>query len=427
MLRRCDDNRKSQSTWGEGNRNAMVATQTTSLVTQKVQQAQAILRELGIDCWIVQFAQETGLHPDPVQNLLIGTDVTWLSAFIIPAQGKPVAICGNLDAEKVRATGAYPEVIGYVQGIGEPLRAVLTRMNPTKIAITTSQNDHAADGITLGNYRRLQKALQGTPFVKRLVPAEEIVLRVRGRKLPAEVSRIRQACELTETLFGEIRAMLKPGVTGLHITDFAHRWMRDRDLEPAWEASSCPTVPIGPRSPVGHVPAGDIPAEMGDLIFCDVGVVFEGYRSDMQRTWYLLKPGETSAPANVQHAWQTLRSAIDSGVSKLVSGNKGWQVDAAARRAIVKGGYAEPQFAFGHHLGANAHDGGVVLGPRWERYGRAPQYPIEVNQVYAVEYGIPVHDPYLGWVSVEDDLLITDHGVEWLSQPQREIGLVRGE
>ena len=402
-----------------------VVTQT-SLVAQKVAQTQQILRDLHIDCWIVQFAQETGLHPDPVQNLLIGTDVTWLAAFIIPAQGEPTAILGALDVEKARAVGAYPEVIGYVQGISAPLQAWLTAHDPQKIAVTTSQNDHAADGITLGNYRRLLKALQGTPYAKRIVPAEEIVLRVRGRKLPQEVARIRQACQLTEQLFEEITARLRPGVTGLEISHFAHECMRTRDLAPAWEADSCPCIPIGPRSPVGHVPAGNIAAEPGDVIFCDVGVVYEGYRSDMQRTWYMLRAGEDHAPANVQHAWDTLMAAVTAGVKKLVPGNKGWQVDAAARKVIVDRGFAAPEFAFGHHLGANAHDGGVVLGPRWERYGRAPQYPVEIDQVYAVEYGIPTHEPYLGWVSVEDDLRITADGVEWLVPPQREIKLLHG-
>jgi Xaa-Pro aminopeptidase len=402
----------------------MTATTTTTLVAQKVAQAQAILRELGIDCWIVQFAQETGLHPDPVQNLLIGTDITWLSAFLIPAHGQPTAIVGTLDVEKIHAVGAYPNVIGYVKGISAPLQAWLAEHDPQRIAITTSQSDHAADGITLGNYRRLVKALQGTPYAKRLVPAENIVFRVRGRKLPEEVNRIRTACQLTEDLFREITARLHVGTTGLAISTFAHEWMRERRLEPAWEADSCPCVPIGPRSPVGHVPAGDIPAAPGDLIFCDVGVVYEGYRSDMQRTWYVLRPGETQPPANVQHAWQALMAAVQEGVNRLRPGNKGWQVDAAARRTLVSHGFAEPTFAFGHHLGANAHDGGVVLGPRWERYGKAPQLPIEVDQVFAVEYGIPTGDPYLGWVSVEDDVRITPDGVEWLVPPQREIILL---
>lgn len=398
---------------------------TASLVAQKVAQAQHILRQLNIDCWIVQFAQETGLHPDPVQNLLVGTDVTWLSAFIIPADGDPTAIVGSLDVEKVRAVGAYPNVVGYVQGIGDPLRAWLTEHDPQTIAITTSQSDHAADGITLGNYRRLQKALQGTPYARRLVPAEKAVFLVRGCKLPDEVACIRTACQLTEELFREITARLRPGVTGLALSAFAHEWMRARHLEPAWEADSCPCIPIGPRAPVGHVPAGDIPAEAGDLIFCDVGVVYAGYRSDMQRTWYLLKPGEEQPPANVQRAWDALMAAVAAGVRKLTPGTPGWHVDAAARKALTARGFPEPPFAFGHHLGANAHDGGVVLGPRWERYGRAPYLPIVEDQVFAVEYGIPTSDPYLGWVSVEDDLRITPDGVEWLVPPQREIGLVR--
>ncbi len=398
-----------------------------SLVAQKVTQTQQILRDLNVGCWIVQFAQETGLHPDPVQHLLVGTDITWLSAFLIPAQGKPVAIVGAGDVEKIRQVGAYPEVIGYVQGISTPLVEVLSRIDPARIAITTSQNDHAADGLTLGNYRRLRKALRGTPFANRLVSAENIVMRVRGVKLPEEVRRIRKACQLTEDLFREITALIRPGVTGIAIRDFAHGWMHERGLEPAWEPSGCPTSPIGPRSPVGHVPAGDIPAEQGDTIFCDVGVIYEGYHSDMQRTWYLLRSDETHAPANVQQAWDTLMAAMEAGVKQLRPGRKGWQVDAAARSTIVGRGLPEPAFAFGHHVGSNVHDGAGVLGPRWERYGRAPFYPIEAGQVYAVEYGLATGDPYAGWVSVEDDVRVTETGVEWMVPPQRDLWLVSTE
>jgi len=397
-----------------------------SLVALKVQQTQTILREEHIDCWIVQFAQETGMHPDPVQPMLIGTDITWMSAFIIPAHGSPIAIVGTGDVEKVRAIGAYLEIIGYVQSIKEPLVTVLTKMNPNKIAITTSRSDHSADGITYANYQRLRQALQGTPFATQLVSAEKVVRRVRGIKLPEEVQRIRSACQLTEDLFSEITQMLRPGITGLAISDFAHHWMRERNLLPSWDAASCPCVPIGPNSPVGHVPAGDIAAQPGDTLFCDVGVIFEGYCSDMQRSWYLLRDDEDQAPPHVQNAWNVLMKAAEAGVAMMRPGTPCWKVDAAARQQIVKGGYPAPEFAFGHNLGANAHDGGGVLGPKWERYGKAPTYPIEVGQVYAVEYAVPTHDPYVGWVSVEDNLRVGEAGVEWLVPPQRELRLVRG-
>lgn len=397
-----------------------------SLVAYKVRQAQDLLRDSGLDAWIVQFAQETATHPEPAQALLVGTDVTWLAAFIIPARGEPLAIVGQGDVEKIRAVGAYPQIVGYVQGIAAPLVQALTALNPQRIGITTSQDDSAADGITLGNYRRLRRALRGTDFARRLIPAGDVVSRVRGRKLPEEVRRIRRACELTAELFAAIGARLRPGVTGRDVLEFAHGWMRRRDLAPAWDASSCPCVPIGPRSPVGHVPAGDIPAAPGDLLFCDVGVVCEGYRSDMQRTWYLPRPGETQPPANVQRAWDTLMRAVAAGVAQLRPGRQGWQVDAAARRAITRGGFPAPEFAFGHHLGSTAHDGAGVLGPRWERYGRAPRFPIEVGQVYATEYAIPTSDPFVGWVSVEDDLQITADGVEWLAPPQRALWLADG-
>ena len=76
-----------------------------------------------------------------------------------------------------------------------------------------------------------------------------------------------------------------------------------------------------------------------------------------------------------------------------------------------------------HQLGRYCHDGGATLGPAWERYGRRPFDPIEVGQVYTMEIGAKV--PGYGVVSLEEDLVVTADGCEFISTPQRELRLVR--
>ena len=51
------------------------------LVHEKADQAQALLDETGLDCWLI-FARETGVRPDPGVELVVGSDITWNSAFI---------------------------------------------------------------------------------------------------------------------------------------------------------------------------------------------------------------------------------------------------------------------------------------------------------------------------------------------------------
>ncbi len=94
-------------------------------------------------------------------------------------------------------------------------------------------------------------------------------------------------------------------------------------------------------------------------------------------------------------------------------------MDAAARAAITSAGYPEFKNATGHQLGRLAHDGGGILGPAWERYGDTPFRTLEVGQVYTLEPGLEL--PGYGYIGIEEDVLVTANGVEFLSTPQTEL------
>ena len=117
-----------------------------------------------------------------------------------------------------------------------------------------------------------------------------------------------------------------------------------------------------------------------------------------------------------------LWASVDAGIAALRPGVAGWEVDAAARESLVAAGYPEPMYALGHQLGRAAHDGGTVLAPRWDRYGTAPFGIVEEGNVFTVEYGTAV--PGRGYIGLEEDVVVTPDGVEWLSTPQRELWLV---
>ena len=148
----------------------------------------------------------------------------------------------------------------------------------------------------------------------------------------------------------------------------------------------------------------------------------DDYTSDLQRVWYLLDEGETEAPPDVVEAWDALWAAIDAGAAALRPGAVGWEVDAAARSSLVEAGFPEPMYSLGHQLGRTAHDGGTLLGPRWDRYGDAPLGLIEEGNVFTLEFGTAV--PNRGYIGLEEDVVVTADGVEWLSTPQRELWLV---
>lgn len=119
----------------------------------------------------------------------MGQGMTWQSAFIITRDGRAIALIGHYDAENIRQLGVYTEVIGYHQGIAELLRETLVKLNPHQIALNYSERDVAADGLSVGLYRLLEKYLAGTGLAERFVSAEGVMQRLlTGCKSPTEVA-----------------------------------------------------------------------------------------------------------------------------------------------------------------------------------------------------------------------------------------------
>lgn len=85
-----------------------------------------------------------------------------------------------------------------------------------------------------------------------------------------------------------------------------------------------PGCSSAPTPVIGHAGPGDRKAEKGDLINLDFGVKVEGYCSDIQRTYYLLKDGETDVPQVYKDHLANLHRAIDKGVALMKPGNQGW-------------------------------------------------------------------------------------------------------
>jgi Xaa-Pro aminopeptidase len=393
---------------------------TSTLVQEKLEQAVGTLLEQDVDLWLT-FVRETMLTKDPCLDLIAGTYSAWTGAFIVSATGERVAIVGRFDAPAVEQTGGY-DVIGYDESIKPALRETVERLAPRSIALNYSQSDPAADGLTHGLWLELQEAFAETPFADRFVSSGPIVNALRGRKSPAEVERIRDAARETEEIFDVVTDALQPGLSELEIADVVHGEVAQRGLGYAWGRDHCPAVNAGPDKEVGHAPPGELSTRPGELLHLDFGVTRAEYTSDLQRVWYFLDEGEVAPPEEVRRAWDALWASLDAGAAVLRPGVAGWEVDAAARSTLVAAGYPEPMHALGHQLGRSAHDGGTTLAPRWDRYGSSPLGLVEEGNVFTLEYGTAV--PGRGYIGLEEDVLVTAEGIEWLSTPQREPWLV---
>ncbi|HBY47181.1 MAG TPA: M24 family metallopeptidase [Thermomicrobiales bacterium] len=392
-----------------------------SIVREKLAQAVEVLEEEGVDLWMI-VARESDVLGDPSMPLVVGTSVTWESAFLISRTGDHRAIVAVGDVENIRQTGAWDNVVGYVEGISGELIRAFDELQPNMIALNYSIDNYMSDGVTHGMYLLLEEMLRDTPHWAKVQSSGEIPTKVRARKSPAELERIRTAVRTTERIWEALEAWLRPGLTERQISEYMHGQLDERRIGSSWDWNYCPGVTAGPDSPRGHVGPTDVETRAGQLLSIDFGVREDEYCSDLQRTFYFLKPGETEAPDDVKRYFAIVDRCIQDAAAFVRPGVMGWEVDDVARRIFAEAGLEEWQYALGHQMGRACHDGGTVLGPRWERYGQRPYGKLEVDEVYTLEIGCLV--PGYGVVSQEEDIIVTADGCEFLAAPQRKVILI---
>ena len=381
----------------------------------KAQQACEILDELGLDSWLI-WVRETDQGGDPALRLLLDGDLVWPSALLFTREGGRAAIVGRFDADGL-PEGAFDRIIPYDEDIAPHLLAELRRIDPATIAIDVSRSDVGADGMTAGMREWLNEMLAASPYADRLTSAERLIGALRGRKTPEELERIRDAVALTERIFEDAFAEIRVGQTEREIFERFHEHVRRHGVGFAWNAAHNPAVDAGPDKAFGHVGPTDRRTLPGHLLHFDFGIRKGGYCSDLQRMVYFGRPEEI--PDEIVHGFETVRDAIAAAAAALRPGAVGADVDAVARDFIVSAGYAEYKNALGHQVGRNAHDGGTLLGPRWRRYRTLPDGAAEVGNVFTLEPNLAT-DHY-GMISLEEDVVVTETGCEFLSTPQTSL------
>jgi Xaa-Pro aminopeptidase len=392
------------------------------LIQEKVNQAKALLQEFEIDCWI-SFVRESDLNGDPTLAFLAPGAVTWHSAFIITSSGRSQAIVGQYDQKTIEDTGAYDKVVGYVEGFKKPFQSFMKEINPSRIAVNYSEGSEICDGITHGMFLTLYKTLDEIGMAGKIIQADRIVSALRERKSQSEIDNIKEAIRITEGIFDKVAQFIEPGKSEKEIAAFMKNEVGKLGLTYAWDENSCPAVFTGPDTAGAHYAPTDRKVERGHVLNMDFGIKCNDYCSDMQRTFYILNEDETEAPPEVMKGFGTIFSAIESSKQAMKPGVPAIEIDTIARNMIVDGGYEEFPHGLGHQVGRFAHDGTALLGPAWEKYAEKPFQKLEANMVFTIEPRLTV--PGRGVVTIEEMVLVTADGCEYLSHPQKELLLIR--
>lgn len=383
------------------------------------------MKEYGIDMWLV-FTREGAVDPIAV-DIGIGSVVGRAVSLFGFRKGKfeKVCIAASYDVTPIIDSKLYDRVIPHrKEGVGPHLRREMKKFGPGGIAVNFSRDMPNCDGLTHGNFRYLQEVL-GDGFAAKALSAENLIVSFRGRKLPEEIATIEKAVINTQEIMKETLSTdhIKPGkTTELDIRDVLFKKTTERGF-----GISFVMVMVGPDR--GHSTPTENVIKHGDLLRLDYGIINDEYHSDIQRTAYILKPGEEAPPENIQRLFNMTLKANRAAIEAMKPGVKAVEVDAVARRIITGAGYEEYHHAAGHEIGLAVHDVGPILGPDWkERYGSSVMHPIEPGQVFAVEPMIYIDVPEMGGViqvGLEEDVVIEEDGARIIGTPQDEMILVR--
>lgn len=388
------------------------------LIQEKHHQLDKLLPSLTVDAWLMPCREQN----DRAAALFAGFETIGETVLVFTKTGKKIAVVTDYDQHDAIATGVYDEVVPCSSGFAEPLQKVIADNNLSTFAMNFSEDDALMDGLSYGMLLRLKTLLGIADLENKLVSSQPWLEPLRAQKSPEEIRRIRGAIKITENIFREIDAFLKPDMTEQEVVAFIKE--RQQHYGTTCSFGDGAHVMAG-RYGIGHRSASDKPITRGDTLLIDMGCFYEGYTSDIQHTYYFLEEGESNAPADVNHRFTVGQEAMHKAIKAIKPGVKGCEIDTIAREHQQSNGIKPYPHALGHQIGRTVHDGGSLLAAIGKRYGERGNVELQQNEVYTVEPVVHGRTDVDGApIGVEQDVLITKDGVEILSTPQDSLILI---
>jgi Xaa-Pro aminopeptidase len=387
---------------------------------KRMNRAVGALKEFDVDLWVM-LGRETHFTPEPAMLYLLPAAVLPVCALVIARTGESACLVGALDAEEVQAYGAVDEVIAYRGDFESELVKLLRRFMPAeRIALNYSEVDPSADGLSYTQYRRLARCFEQVGFRGETLSACNIMKRVRAQKSDEEVAGIERTVLAAMQIYESAREFIRSGVSGAEIQRFFQFKVRAIHADYSWPKAGNPFVSIGARSSyLCKRPPADVFARPGDLINVDFGLRIDGFGSDNQRSYYVLRQGETTPPEEVQNAFEAVQAAIRAAVAACAPGVYTTVPREKANEVFESRGYP-PVSGLGHELGTFAHEGGMRCGSDFAV--QELDCTLEAGMTFTMEPAILTSH---GRLCQEEDIAITAAGCRLLSIPQKEVWLVR--
>jgi hypothetical protein len=389
-----------------------------------------LMRREKIDMWVL-VARE--YNEDPV--LLTMLPATWQSS----RRTTILLFYDNGEGETVERLAVARYDIGFFKTEWNPeeepdqwerFGQVVAERNPDKIALNISEDFALADGISHTDYQNLRQSL--SPELRdRIVTAENLAIGWLETRTSEEMTVYPQINRIAHHIVAEglSEKVITPGIT---TTDDVEWWYREKIREMNLATWFHPSVSVQRSDQTRH--SGDFSSSSGvdvimpgDLIHVDFGIQYLGLSTDTQRNAYVLRPGETDAPADLKEALSMGNRLQDILTNEFETGRTGNEILAAA---LEKAETEEINATiYTHPIGFQGHGAGPTIG-LWDQQGGVPgkgDYPLYPNTAHSIELNAEVFVE--SWnkpvrIMLEEDVLFDGENVRYTDGRMEEFYLI---
>ena len=390
--------------------------------------AAQIMREEGVDMWVVM-ARE--YFEEPVIATML--DARSMHArrrtiliFFDPGEGRPLE---RLTVSRYGLAGLFEpswspeEQPNQWRAVAE----IIAERDPQTIAINTSDMTAFGDGMTLSQHRAMLNALPER-FHDRIISGETLSVRWLQTRIPAERALYPEIVRLARSFISQAlsNAVITPGQTTAEEVSW---WYRETAASLGVEPWFHPSVGVQRQGEEGIL-RGDVVIQPGDLVWTDFGITYLRLSTDTQHLAYVLKPGETEAPAGLSAGLAASNQVQDILLSHFQTGLSGNEILARARAEAIEAGL-DPSI-YTHPIGHYGHGAGPAIG-FWDNQDADPRGsgPVRANTAWAIELTsyspVPEWDGQVVDFRTEEDAFFDGETVRFLDGRQTELTLIASQ
>ena len=402
-----------------------------ALLEDKIQNyLPAIMRKEGLDMWVIVSRE---YNEDPVIETML--PATWLAA----RRRTILLIYDNGDSLETLAVARYDVGRTFKKAWDKETQPdqwmrvaeIIKERNPDKIGVNQSNHYGLADGIVATDLEALKKSLGKQ--ASKIVSAEKVAVGWLETRTDMEMTLYPQICKIAHEIIEEAFStkVIQPGVT---TTDDVVWWMRERIRELKLVTWFHPSVSVQRADPESfdHLRTfSKRPDESvilpGDLLHCDFGITYLRLNTDTQQHAYVLRTGETEAPAYLQNALKNGNRLQDIFTGNFKEGRTGNEVLKMSRSKAIEEGIKPSIYT--HPIGYHGHAAGTTLG-MWDSQGGVPgsgDYPLHLNTAYSIELNAATYieewDKEIR-IMLEEEAFFSKTGVQYIDGRQTNLHLI---